>query len=511
MSRLLIYLSIFIGSLAISLDFASIDLALPQLEQKYHLNFAGVQWVINGYIIPFAVLMVTGGRLADAYGRKRVFLLGMGLFGVASLLGGLAWSGDAVIAFRVLQGVGAALLWPAMIGLACAAVGESNRGFALGLVLGTCSIGNSAGPVVGGALTQWFSWRWVLWINVPMAILTMLITAWSIPPDPPRSGPRPQNDYLGMALLTGGLVALMVAVYQVGAWGWSSGKTLGLLAVAAVLLGAFPAVERRVRDALMPLDLMRSAEFRTLCLAAMGICQLFFIVLLYFTQYAMKLLGDDPMWAGARVVPFMCSYGIVSYFGGPLYARFGARSLMLAGLACAALAAALLAVFGAGCTPLLFNSLLVLLGLGVGAVIPTISTRAIETAGLDRASLASGVSFMCQLAGAGFLLALTTAIFSYVSQQELDRQLLSHHLVLTPAQSLTVQSVLLGDQTTQTLATPTNPDESALLAATTLAYQNGLRVALWVSTGLVVATLLLAFRYIPPRALPALPVPAGAA
>ena len=154
-----IYAAIIMGTLAIALDFASVDLALPALEHQFGLNLETVQWVINGYILAFSVLMVTGGRLADGYGRKRIFLIGMGVFAFASLLGGAAWSGGSVIAFRVLQGVGAAMLWPAMIGMACAALGDDKRALALGLIFGTCSVGNAAGPVLGGALTQYLSWR----------------------------------------------------------------------------------------------------------------------------------------------------------------------------------------------------------------------------------------------------------------------------------------------------------------------------------------------------------------
>ncbi len=129
-----IYAAVIVGSLGIALDFATVDLALPALEEQFNLDFQSVQWVINGYILAFSVL--SGGRrkMADAYGRKPVFLLGMGVFALASLLGGFAWDGASIIAFRVLQGVGAALMWPAMIGMACAAVGDANRGFALGLI-----------------------------------------------------------------------------------------------------------------------------------------------------------------------------------------------------------------------------------------------------------------------------------------------------------------------------------------------------------------------------------------
>lgn len=133
--RAFVYAAIIVGTLAISLDFASVDLALPALEAQYGLDLASVQWVINGYVLAFAVLMVAGGRLADGYGRRNVFLVGMAIFALASLFGGMAWSGGSVIGFRVLQGVGAALLWPAMIGMATAVVGQSNQGFALGLIL----------------------------------------------------------------------------------------------------------------------------------------------------------------------------------------------------------------------------------------------------------------------------------------------------------------------------------------------------------------------------------------
>jgi MFS family permease len=191
-----------------------------------------------------------------------------------------------------------------MIGMACAAVGEANRGFALGLIFGTCSLGNAAGPVVGGALTEWLSWRWVLWINVPMALIAIVIAVWKVPPDVSK-GERLRNDYLGMTLLVVGLVSLMLVVYQGTVWGWHVFKTIGFSALSLVLLAAFPFVEGRIKEPLIPPDLMRDREFQALCLCSMVICQIFFVVLLYFTQYAMKFLGSDPIWAGARVVQFM--------------------------------------------------------------------------------------------------------------------------------------------------------------------------------------------------------------
>jgi EmrB/QacA subfamily drug resistance transporter len=489
------------GAMLIAVDFASVDLAIPALEKQFALNLNGVQWVINGYVISFAVLMVAGGKIADAHGRRKVFLVGIGIFALASLFGGMAWSGGSVIAFRVLQGVGAALLWPAMIGMTCAAVGDSNRAFALGLILGTCSLGNAIGPVVGGALTQWFSWRWVLWINVPIAAATMLLTLWKVGRDEKHKGDPPRNDYLGMMVLTVGLVSLMIVVYQFQSWGWGSPKIIGLTVLALGLLVSFPFLEKRCPEPLVPLDLMRSPEFRTLCIAAMVICQLFFIVLLYFTQYAMKFLGDDPMMAGLRVVSFMLSYGVVAYFCGPLSAWLGTRGLLVAGLVSASVASVLLGITGPGATWLTFNALLILLGIGVGAVIPTVSNRAIETVGIEKASLASGLIFMCQLAGSAVLLAVNTAIFTAVSKFRLQQILADKGVTLDAIDKLQVEGVLTGAQNIDQLHLQNHgiTKLGELAEFVNWAYLDGLQIAMWFSAGLGALTLWLVIRYVPQR------------
>jgi len=495
--RTAIYLAIILGSFAIALDFASIDLALPALENAFGLDLDSVQWVINSYVLAFSVLMVSGGRFADAYGRRRVFLLGMGIFALASLLGGLAWNGGSLIGFRVLQGIGAALLWPAMIGMACAAVGEANRGFALGLIFGTCSLGNAAGPVVGGALTEWFSWRWVLWINVPLALLCIVATMLAVPRDEP-GGAQPKNDWTGMGLLTSGLVALMVLVYQGQSWGWTSPAILALGLASMVLLGAFLVVEPRVQDALVPSDLMRNPEFLSLCYSVLAICQVFFIVLLYFTQYAMKFLGDDPVQAGSRVVLFMLSYGVVSYFGGPLYKKLGARRLLLFGLAISIVASFLLGWFGPGARPVIFQVSLILLGIGVGAVIPNVSSRAIETVGVERASLVSGITFMAQLSGAAVIMAVNTAIFTATSTHNFQASLARERVTLTAPQQEIVQEVMMGAKRAQTVTAGPLSGVDHVVTHLDAAYQFGLRVILWFSGVVVLVALALVWRHVPP-------------
>jgi len=473
-----------------------VDLALPALEEQFGLNLESVQWVINGYMLAFSVLMVAGGRFADAYGRKRIFLIGMGVFGLASLLGGAAWSGDGVIAFRVLQGVGAAMLWPAMIGLACAALGDDKRAVALGLIFGTCSVGNAAGPVMGGALTEYLSWRWVLWVNVPMAGLAMLMTYWKVPRDI-AADVRPRNDYVGMVVLTSGLVALMLLVYQSDDWGWLDPRTLGLAVATVGLLGAFPFYERRALEPLVPPDLMRNPEIRTLCFNVLVICQLFFIVLLYFTQYAMKFLGDNPVAAGSRVVVFMLTYGVVSYFGDPLGKLFGTRSLLVGGLISATLASLFLGYFGPGANWLSYNISQVLLGVGVGAVLPTSNVRAIATVGTAKASLVTGITFMCQLAGAAVMLAINTAIFASVSANRIKESFASQDITLSSSQSEAVRSVLRGASTIHELPTALVEETGAAAELVALAYGDGLRIVLYFSAALVVVGLLLTLRFVP--------------
>lgn len=498
----LVYVAIVLGALVIALDFASVDLALPSMESQFGLNFNGVQWVINSYILAFSVLMVAGGKFADAYGRKRVFLLGMSIFTLASFLGGFAWDGASLIGFRVLQGVGAAFLWPAMIGMACEAVGPARQSLALGIVFGTCSLGNAAGPVVGGALTEWFSWRWVLWINVPLALACLAATVWGVAREK-KAAERPRNDFPGMLSLTGGLVALMLFVYQGQDWGWMDARTIGFLVVAVALLAAFPFIERCSADPLVALDLIRNKEIATLCFCVMVICQLFFVVLLYFTQYALKFLGDDPVAAGARVVQFMLVYGAVSYFGGPISRFFGRKRLLVLGFSFAIAGTALLAVAGPGASWLPFNLGLVLLGFGVGAVIPTVSACAIDTVGTERASLVSGITFMCQLAGSAVMLAVNAALFNAFSGGTLNRLVHEGGLVLTSAQSAAAEAVLSGALTVRRLPAGATSDAgidtaelSSLLAT---AYLHGLQVVLWLAVALAVVALLLVLRYVSSR------------
>jgi MFS family permease len=218
-------------------DFSALNVALPSVERELDTDLTTVQWVINAYALVFAVLIVTGGRLADQFGRRRVFLIGAAVFALTSLLAGLAPAPLPLIAARALMGVGAALMWPAVLGMAFAVL-PARAGLAGGLVIGAAGIGQAIGPISGGALTEFLSWRWVQCINVPLALLAMA-GIWLAIPAPATPSARPPIDYSGILALSVALVALLFALDQAVDWGWTDWRILLLLVVSVIALAAF--------------------------------------------------------------------------------------------------------------------------------------------------------------------------------------------------------------------------------------------------------------------------------
>ncbi len=207
--------------ITIANDFTAFSVAIPTMENDLHASLSTVQWVINAYALIFGVAIVTGGRLADMFGRRRVFLIGSVIFAGFSLACGLAPDALTLIIFRGLMGIGGAMMWPAILGLTFDLLPDSKAGLAGGLVIAAAGLGNAIGPLVGGALTQALSWRWIFFVNLPIAGLAAVATLWTIPHDKPVD-PGQRLDYAGVATLSGGLIALLLALDFSSSWGWSS-------------------------------------------------------------------------------------------------------------------------------------------------------------------------------------------------------------------------------------------------------------------------------------------------
>ena len=220
-----------LGVIVIANDFTALNVALPAIEEDFNVDVGTAQWVINAYCLVFGMAIVTGGRLADLFGRRRAFFVGSALFAGFSLLGGLAQDAPWLIAARVGMGIGGALMWPAILGMTYAALPESKAGLAGGLILGAAGIGNAMGPLLGGVLTDALSWRWIFFLNVPIAAFAVLVTWLKV--HQPRPEVEDQRiDYPGIVTLSTGLLLVLLAFDQAADWGFGDARVIAMLAVA---------------------------------------------------------------------------------------------------------------------------------------------------------------------------------------------------------------------------------------------------------------------------------------
>src|SRR3954453_11245863 len=218
-------------------DFTALSIALPAMEKDFDADVDTVQWVINGYALVFGVLIVTGGRLADMFGRRRIFFVGAAAFAAFSVLGGAAQSADWLIICRALQGIGGALMWPAILGMVYGILPASKQGIAGGLVIGVAGVGNAFGPILGGALTE-ASWRWIFFLNLPVTLIACAVTYWKVHDVGDQPG-HERIDYAGVTALSASLVALLVALDQATDWGWGDPRIIALLGVCVAAFVAF--------------------------------------------------------------------------------------------------------------------------------------------------------------------------------------------------------------------------------------------------------------------------------
>jgi EmrB/QacA subfamily drug resistance transporter len=395
-------------------DITSLTVALPTIERDFDTDVGTVQWVANAYTLVFGVLIVTGGRLSDIFGRRRMFFTGTALFAGFSILAALAPSVSVLIAARAAMAVGAALIWPAVVGILFSLLPAGKAGIAGGLLLGVSGVGNACGPLLGGLLTDVASWRWILVLNIPIAIASALVVRAEVAPDaaPASGAERERLDYAGVALLSLGLVGVLVALDQSSSWGWGDPKTLGLLAAGVVSLVALVVVQLRLGPrALIPRDVMTNRVFAAACLTTLLASGTWFALLLYGPQFMQKVLGFSALGSGIGFLPLMLVYTAASFASGPLYNRIGGRVLLLVGAACLALGALGLSLLGAGSPYAATLPGFAILGIGVGFFYSTLTNLAITSLDPARSSVGGGLLFMFQLVGGAVGVVLTTAVF----------------------------------------------------------------------------------------------------
>jgi EmrB/QacA subfamily drug resistance transporter len=400
------------------LDMSIVNVALASIKSNLHFSQASLQWVITAYAITFGGFLLLGGRLADVFGRRRVFLTGIAVFTIGSALSGLAWSAASLVVFRALQGAGGALFAPAGLSLLMTAYREGReRNLALGIWGAASGSGAAVGVLLGGVLTSYLSWPWIFYINLPVGIALIVLVPRFIAEARGELATR-HFDVAGATTVTAALMLLVYALTRATQAGWGTPSTVLLLAASATLGAAFVAIERSATSPLLPFHAFRGntlgiANVITCIIAAIGFSQ-FFILTLYLQQ----VLHYSAAESGLAFASIAVTVAIVSNVAQRLVTIFGARRVLAAGLLSMAASQALLVrlpVDGNYVTDLLPSFILVGIGMAVSFVAVTIA--ALEGVQPANAGIASGlVNTSRQVGGAIGLAAITTVATTYASR-----------------------------------------------------------------------------------------------
>jgi EmrB/QacA subfamily drug resistance transporter len=393
------------------LDATVVNVALPSIQSDLHLSEANLQWIVNAYTLVFGGFLLLGGRAGDLLGRKRLFLFGLVVFTTASLLNGLAVNSGMLIACRALQGLGAAFISPAALAIITTTFEEgAERAKALGVWAAIAIGGAAIGLIVGGALTQLLSWPWIFFVNVPVGVVVFLLSLRLVPESKDELAHR-SFDVAGAVSVTGGLMTLVYAIVSTGEHGWTSARTLGLFAVAALLLAAFVLIETRSKAPLVRLSIFRVRSLRAANISMLLVASGLFAMFFFNTLYIQKVLGFGPLKAGLAFLPFtagiMISAGLASTFA----PRIGVRPVAIVGMIVAISGMVLLTQISAGGTYVSdVLPALVLTSLGMGAVFVPLTL--IATTGLvnEDQGLASGIFNTSQQLGGALGLAILSSL-----------------------------------------------------------------------------------------------------
>jgi EmrB/QacA subfamily drug resistance transporter len=393
------------------IDASIVNLALPRIRGDLHFSVQGLQWVLSSYLLTYGGFMLLGGRAGDLLGRRRVLVAGTTLFALSSLAGGFAGSAGMLVGARLAQGLGAAMMLPAALSLLTTLFKEgSDRATALGVWGGVAGLASAAGVFLGGVLTEGPGWRWVLFVNPPIAVLLLGAIFWLIPGEH-RRAPLARFDVLGSTLVTGGMLLLVYALVKAPDQGWGAGRSIGELAGAVALLGAFVINEQRTKNPLVPLSIFRvpglAAANVTQLIALAGFLSMFF----FLTLYMQNVLGYSPIQTGAAYLPLTFGVGISAGVSSQLIARIGTRPVIVVGALVAAGGLYYLSrvpVHGSYLADL-FPGLMVV-SFGLGAVFVAITTAANAGVPADKAGLAAALLNASQQVGGALGLAIFSAI-----------------------------------------------------------------------------------------------------
>ncbi|HLM26452.1 MAG TPA: MFS transporter [Thermoleophilaceae bacterium] len=406
----------------IMLDNTVVNVALPSIQRDLDASISSLEWTVNAYTLTFAVLLVTGGRLGDILGRRRMFLFGVVVFAASSAAIGLSPDQAWLVAGRAAQGIGAAFMMPGTLSIISNAFPPEERGKAIGTWAGVSALALAIGPVVGGALTEHVSWRAIFFINLPVAVGAVIVTLFAARESRDETVAR-TVDVPGIAALSLGLTSLVLALVEGNAWGWGSPEIVGLLVASVVGLAGFAAIERRVRAPMIDFHQLRSRTFLGANLVGFVISFAMLAVFFFVALYMQNLLGYSPLEAGVRFLPATLIIIVTAPVSGRLADRFGPRPLIVAGLTLLGVSLFIQTHISATSGYGLLLPAFMVMGLGIGLTMSPMSTAAMNAVAPEKAGAASGMLSMSRMVGGTFGIAVLGALFQSLASARLEDKL----------------------------------------------------------------------------------------
>jgi EmrB/QacA subfamily drug resistance transporter len=398
----------------VMLDNTVVNIALPAIRAQFHASISNLSWTVNAYTLVFGVLLVTGGRLGDVFGRKRMFLAGVVVFTLGSIGAGLSQSIDQLIVFRGVQGIGAAFLMPGSLSIITNAFQGPERGRALGLWAGISGLALGMGPVVGGLLVEKAGWEWIFFLNVPVALVAIPVTIYAVQESRDPSAVR-RVDFAGILTLTVGLGALVLGLVQSNDYGWTSPRILAEFAIAVVGLTAFGLLQWRQSDPMLDLSFFRNRTFNAGNATAFLVTFSMFATFFFLTIYMQTILGLSALETGVRFLPMTILIIVTAPIAGRLSDKYGSRWLLTGGMTMVSLSLFLESRITDSSGYLTLLPAFIVGGIGMGMTMSPMTAAVMGSVDRTKAGAASGVLSMVRMIGGVFGVAALTAVFSHLS------------------------------------------------------------------------------------------------
>ena len=398
----------------IMLDNTVVNVALPSIQRDLGIGLSELEWTVNAYALTFAVLMLTGGKLADFFGRRRIFLIGLVTFTISSLACGLAATGGTLIGARTLQGIGAALMLPATLSIISATFPAHQRGMAIGIWAGVSAMALAIGPLIGGLITEHINWSWIFFVNVPIGVVGLIVGRLVIKESRDTSAEQ-RLDFPGLLASAIGLFALTFALIEANSYGWTDPMIIGLFVLSAVSLAAFVLLELHQRSPMLDLSLFRSSTFAGANVVALLVTLAMFGVFFFMSIYMQNILGYSATKTGAAFLPMTILIILIAPISGKASDRIGSRALMTAGMLC--LSASLIVFSRLGLDSTFWDILpgLVVGGFGMALVMTPMTAAALGSVPVEKSGVGSGVlNTFRQLGGALGIAVMGAIVASYV-------------------------------------------------------------------------------------------------